>query len=971
MGDYFKKHYKEVSYPIGTEFEPGLRNSQLGAIHAIASYYSIECERASLTIMPTGSGKTAVLMLAPYLINSSKVLIVTPSAMVRSQIYEDYKDLRTLKKAKVFRDSIKPPEVYELKNLYRDYENNNISKSEVVIATHICARSLSEDKNIKLLFDTVVIDEAHHVPAKTWAEILRNMNHCKKLLFTATPFRLDKKEVKGEIIYSYPLSKAYEDGVFGEITYCPVDESSIIPKDVLLAKKAEEVFKKDKESGFEHYLMARTDTREKAKALELIYSQETSLRLKRIDSTMSSSDVSSIIELLKDCKIDGIICVDMLGEGFDFPKLKIAVVHEPHKSLASTLQFIGRFARTNAEKIGKAKFIAINNEELIIENKRLYSSDAIWQKMIVDMSEFKTKEEQETKEFINRFTPASKGFYDEIDISLYSLRPNSHAKIFEVRDFNILGEFPRVCNVDQNYLINNQDNTIVGIGIDEEKPLWMGGTELMNMSFNLYIVHYQEATSLLFIYSSNKNETIYEAIAESFCITYKRIPRYKMNRVLGKLNDFEIFNSGLQSRYIENGESYRISTGSNVANNIDPLTGRLYSPGHVFCKANNDEDKVTIGYSSSGKIWSHDYLSISDYVRWCDENGYKIVDQTINIKTNTNLDSLTQSEELLIYPDNIFMADFYHETYLKPPFIDRINGIVVENVKLTDFDLSFNKVENNRVIFKLIFNDFESILSCNHEGNYKVEANDNIEFLNEKVSIVDYFNSYPILFKTTDDITIIGNELLRGNPDGIQFNIDDIVDINWDDYDTDVTLEFRTEETPIGLISLHDTIREILFETETYKYIIYDHSTGEIADFIGIKIKDKKIQVTLIHVKRRVAKGYNSSVSELYEVCGQSVKSAIWLRSKKDLLKKIKARRKSGYCKFLKGDFLNLEKDLNGNFLLRGQIIAVQPSITSTLDFEEKTKNVIAAASSYLKNVGYINQFLVWGSALSAFSNAN
>ena len=58
----------------------------------------------------------------------------------------------------------------------------------------------------------------------------------------------------------------------------------------------------------------------------------------------------------------------MLGEGYDFPNLKIAAVHATHKSLASTLQFIGRFARTNAEKIGKAKFIAVNDEELEIEN---------------------------------------------------------------------------------------------------------------------------------------------------------------------------------------------------------------------------------------------------------------------------------------------------------------------------------------------------------------------------------------------------------------------------------------------------------------------------------------------------------------------------------------------------------------------------------------------------------------------------
>ena len=49
----------------------------------------------------------------------------------------------------------------------------------------------------------------------------------------------------------------------------------------------------------------------------------------------------------------------MLGEGFDFPNLKIAAIHSPHKSLVSTLQFIGRFARTNAENIGTAKFIAM------------------------------------------------------------------------------------------------------------------------------------------------------------------------------------------------------------------------------------------------------------------------------------------------------------------------------------------------------------------------------------------------------------------------------------------------------------------------------------------------------------------------------------------------------------------------------------------------------------------------------------
>ena len=39
------------------------------------------------------------------------------------------------------------------------------------------------------------------------------------------------------------------------------------------------------------------------------------------------------------------VCVDMLGEGFDLPALKVAAIHDPHKSLGVTLQFVGRFAR--------------------------------------------------------------------------------------------------------------------------------------------------------------------------------------------------------------------------------------------------------------------------------------------------------------------------------------------------------------------------------------------------------------------------------------------------------------------------------------------------------------------------------------------------------------------------------------------------------------------------------------------------
>ncbi|MCW8102645.1 hypothetical protein OOZ58_39785 [Streptomyces tauricus] len=51
------------------------------------------------------------------------------------------------------------------------------------------------------------------------------------------------------------------------------------------------------------------------------------------------------------CRI--IICVDMLGEGFDEPALKIAAMHAARKTVSPMIQFIGRFTRA-ADGLGEA-----------------------------------------------------------------------------------------------------------------------------------------------------------------------------------------------------------------------------------------------------------------------------------------------------------------------------------------------------------------------------------------------------------------------------------------------------------------------------------------------------------------------------------------------------------------------------------------------------------------------------------------
>ena len=95
------------------------------------------------------------------------------------------------------------------------------------------------------------------------------MINVPSLLVTATPFRLDKKEIKGKTVYNYPLSRAYKDGVFGEIMFNPIEEGT--EKDKRIALEAERILLNDRESGYDHFLMVRTDTKDKAKELNEKY----------------------------------------------------------------------------------------------------------------------------------------------------------------------------------------------------------------------------------------------------------------------------------------------------------------------------------------------------------------------------------------------------------------------------------------------------------------------------------------------------------------------------------------------------------------------------------------------------------------------------------------------------------------------------------------------------------------------------
>lgn len=963
MRRYFSSNYNSVTYPKDSEKHQGLRNAQIGAIHAIASFFTMNSKQAAITVMPTGAGKTAVLMLTPYLLGKNKVLVVTPSVMVRGQIAEDFQELSTLCKANVFKPSMKKPVVYEMLHKYSDEMLPDFEQADVIIATPQCALSLSETDWAKRKITLVEVDEAHHTPAKTWQQILINIEKAAHVLFTATPFRLDRKEIKGEIVYDYPLSMAYRDGIFGEIQYIAVPEGG--NNDLRIAKKAEEVLLADRDDGLEHYLMVRTDSKDHAEELEQLYKEHTSLNLRRVDSSMSNSKVKQYIQELRDHSLDGIICVDMLGEGFDFPNLKIAAVHVPHKSLASTLQFVGRFARTNAVNIGKAKFIAVENEDLEIENNRLFASDAVWQEMIINMSEGKNQKEQKDRKYYRGYKVKTSGT-EEDRIPLQAITLNCHDRIYKVSGVNIEAEFPDEFNIGNRVYRNKEDNTVIGIGLEYLSPLWMNAAYKINKVFSLYIIHYQKSLGLLHIYSQSHTEKIYDRLAEVFCGKYEKIPKSEMNRVLGNLTGFEIFNSGMVNRYSESGEAYRIMAGSDVSDAIDPSTGKMYSAGHVFCKATDPtgegSEDITIGYSSASKVWSSEYRSIPDYIQWVEQLGKKIKNSSIVVKTNTNYDYIPMAERLLEYPEKLFFADYADTTYSSPPIV-RSRSKPKKGYRLTDFTLSIIKSSKSQVTIKISNEEMSATLTCDVQGKYSSKDSDLYTHIGtEECKLDEYFNDNPMLFKTLDESVISGFEIYRGNPEAFSFDQGQIEGFDWDAYNTDTGLEFG-KSAITGKKSIQDTLEQYLKANEQNTYILYDHGSGEIADYIAIQEREDQLIVRLYHVKSKSAAGYNSSMGDVYEVAGQAVKSITWLTTKGRFAEKVSSRHAAGHCIPVQGDFRECIRALrDAGKLLTAFIVIVQPSLSRSVAMPSKIQEVLASASTYIKRAGKVQGLEIIGS---------
>ena len=709
--------------------------------------------------------------------------------------------------------------------------------------------------------------------------------------------------------------------------------------------------------------MVRTDRKTRAHELAQIYAEHTELRLLPLNSDHSLRHATTVIRRLREGTLDGIITVNMLGEGFDFPRLKIAAIHAPHRSLAATLQFIGRFARTAGQNLGAATFLAVP-DDIEIERRRLFEAGAAWQELVENLNAEQIEREANIRNVLETFDPEEEPAADLTELSLHSLEPYHHVKIYRAQPpIDLHADLAIPGSVVVYHSVSDTQDAAVWITRERSAARWSRDGRIVDVRHGLFVVHYHNATQLLFICASNRSAGLYDHIARRLMDGEPRILSLaRINRALNGLQSLEFFNVGMRNRVLGNQtESYRIITGPSADRAILPSDARLFHRGHCYGRGETGGNDVTIGLSSASKVWSNRSSQIPDLIAWCAELARRIEADAVPV-TGGGLDHLSPGEEVDQLPPGIFRADWDYDIYRNPRVAElRVDGGNA-TVQLLDLDIEIEREECTDSRVALVFRTdevaFRATFSFETERLFESGTNDgiavNVAAGNRTIPLIEFLNEYPLCFYTEDLSLLKGSDLYRPfeEEERRPFSADQIAIVRWEDEGVDPQHEFGLARN--GLRSIHDFVKGQL--TGSPASVVYcDHGSGEVADFVVFAEQDGHVVVSLFHCKSASGGVPGDRVGDAYEVCGQAIKSVVYADPAR-LIGRIAGRyeRQAGVARFARGDRNILRGLLQayGRARFKFEVVVVQPGIARD-QLSPRIAHLLSATNDYIVRGGF------------------
>lgn len=387
-----------------------LRAPQIEAYLKIYDFFNTNPNGEALVVLPTGTGKSGLISIAPFGVADNRVLIITPGLVTKDSISKTQESLK---------DNfwINYDIIFGLNNTPIVNEYTNEISDEHLFSSNIIysniQKIISNSSNClinrvpKNFFDLIIIDESHHSAASSWEQVLEYFKEAKKLHVTGTPYRGDGQDIPGTRIHETPLSEVMRDryvkylkketvnahNLFFTTPEFPNEKLTIgqvlqfkeaewLQKSVALSKDCSlDVIKhsllklqelRELSPNVPHKILAVGCSIKHAEDIQKWYS-ELGMQAVLIHSEMDKLTQASRFQSIENHECEVIVSVNMLMEGYDHKYLTILSIFRPYKSLNAFAQVVGRVLRAIPEN--EIQAFEIDNNATVIYHEETGLND--------------------------------------------------------------------------------------------------------------------------------------------------------------------------------------------------------------------------------------------------------------------------------------------------------------------------------------------------------------------------------------------------------------------------------------------------------------------------------------------------------------------------------------------------------------------------------------------------------------------
>ncbi len=337
--------------------------------------------------LPVGCGKTGLASLLPFGLAKGRVLVIAPNLTIKRELF-DAMDITNAQKCFWRKTGVLSKGQTHLGPLACTLDSGNMSVVAIshIVVTNVQQLATNVDKWLTKFpndfIDMIIVDEAHHSAAESWGKVIDHFPTAKVVHLTATPFRSDRKRIDGELVYRYSFRSAMLNGYIKRLKTSHVAPSEItlgfrdeadrtytlyevlelreeqwFSRGIALARPCNEhivdnslaKLEELRLTGTPHQLIAVACSINHAKEIRSLY-MERGYSADVVHSKQGAEKQKTILNALYNGTLDCIVQVQMLGEGFDHPKLSVAAIFRPFRTLAPFIQFVGRIMRVVVQK---------------------------------------------------------------------------------------------------------------------------------------------------------------------------------------------------------------------------------------------------------------------------------------------------------------------------------------------------------------------------------------------------------------------------------------------------------------------------------------------------------------------------------------------------------------------------------------------------------------------------------------------